>query len=74
MLGARVCARVWDSPAASPLSRSQSHPGPAGTLLVLVRLMELREGGVRQILHLMMTNVRRKRMRSATKALLYRKF
>lgn len=46
MLSARVCARVWDSPAASPLSGSQSHPGPAGTLLVLVRLMVLREGGV----------------------------
>lgn len=52
--GAWVCehAHEWHSPATPPLSGSQGHPGPAGTLLVLIWLMELCEGGVWQILHL----------------------
>lgn len=51
----RVCVRVCSvlyRPAAPPLSRSQRHPGPARTLLILLGLMEHSEGCVCQVLHL----------------------
>lgn len=51
----QTCVWVWRGgywPAAPPLSRSQGHPSPAWALLVLVGLMELREGCVWQVLHL----------------------
>lgn len=51
----RVCVCVCSvlyRPAAPPLSRSQRHPGPARTLLILLGLMEHSEGCVCQVLHL----------------------
>lgn len=46
-----VCSVLY-RPAAPPLSRSQRHPGPARTLLILLGLMEHSEGCVCQVLHL----------------------